>query len=255
MGEDFIHQKKYILESCHHHSVSNKEIADNIDQFGCFIVHVEGDDYLPGFTYTIGLFQQYNHPEIICFGLASEVAGSMLNYACEQVAANQVFKVQTPYSEFIDRYTIQFIDVDESYYQDYFGTANHYYHHTDYPVLQLIWPDKEGYFPWDPAFNPNFKFRQPLLDRNTDFKFNEERDVAVFTSAQVLTGSPILFVFHDEDGYWQFHSEPEPDLSEAKLVSLESIVKMDPTVNELFQLSPGQWAKRGARGDTWEWGP
>lgn len=46
-----------------------------IEQYGCHIVLVEPDDYLPGFAYTIGLYQKFNHPKIICFGLKLPLLG------------------------------------------------------------------------------------------------------------------------------------------------------------------------------------
>ncbi len=39
----------------------------------------------------------------------------------------------------------------------------------------------------------------------TDFKFNESKEQAVFTCSHVLDEkNPILYVEHDHDGDWQF---------------------------------------------------
>ena len=40
-------------------------ISADIEKYGCHIVLVEADDYLPSFAYSIGLFQTYHHPEVI----------------------------------------------------------------------------------------------------------------------------------------------------------------------------------------------
>ena len=96
----------------------------------------------------------------------------------------------------------------------------------DFPVMQLVWPDKEHRFPWDVGFFPDWKFRQPLLDRNMDFKFYEERNLGVYTTNDVLAGAPVLIVYHNLDGDWQFHSGLEPDLSDATLVCMEDITKL-----------------------------
>ena len=121
----------------------------------------------------------------------------------------------------------------------------------DFPVLQLVWPDKQNKYPQQDDFNPNWKFKQPLLDRNTDFKFYEERNCGVYTTKQVLEGAPILFVYHNEDGDWQFHSSAEPDLNDAKLVCLEEIVKLDPTINEIYYLPYGWAAWRDSKNEEW----
>lgn len=67
-----------------------------------------------------------------------------------------------------------------------------------------MWPDKEHNFPWDENFNTDWKFKQPLLDRNTDFKFYERRNLGVYSTSQAQEGNPILYVYHNDDGDWNF---------------------------------------------------
>ena len=241
-------------DHCDHTPIPQQKIQEKIDQFGCYIIQVKPDDYLPGFAYTIGLYQKFNHPEIICFGLSLDLLGAILNDACDRIKNGQSFQVSIPYDDFIEDFPMQLLQVDPSFYPDYLGIANNFYGHRHYPALQLVWPDKQRLFPWEEGFNINWKFKQPLLDRDTDFKFYEERNVAVFTTKQVLEGKPILYVYHNDDGDWQFHSEREPDLDDVKLVSLESITKLDPGVNELCHLALGQSAWRGSVEEEWEWG-
>ena len=62
-----------------------------------------------------------------------------------------------------------------------------------------------------------------------------------------------MYVYHNEDGAWQFHSEQEPDLKDSKRVSLETITQIDPGVNELYHLSLGKSAWRETKNDPWDW--
>jgi hypothetical protein len=39
-----------------------------------------------------------------------------------------------------------------------------YYKGSDFSVLQLVWPDKKGIFPWQIGFNPAFVHAQPVLE-------------------------------------------------------------------------------------------
>lgn len=69
-------------------------------------------------------------------------------------------------------------------------------------------------------------------------KFKEDPSTAVITTKFVLEEkSPILFVFHFSDGFWQF-SGSEKNLSDEdyKLISLEEIIKIDPTILEIADL-------------------
>lgn len=241
-----------IDEHTQHDNDAKKAIKENIDAFGCHLVLLEADNYLPGFVYTIGLFEKFNHPEIICFGLNNDVMGAMLNHACDLIKQGEVFEIDKLYNGFLQGYQIQFIEVDEEFYADYVGYAGWYYQNSFYfPLLQIVWTDKQHKFPWEVEFNSDWKFKQPLLDRNTDFKFYEERNLGVYTTQEVLNGAPILFVYHNENGDWQFHSSFDPAIEDAKLVCLEEITKLDPAINEIYHLQYGWKAWRETATDEW----
>ena len=80
----------------------------------------------------------------------------------------------------------------------------------------------------------------------TDWPFEDPRNVATFTVRQIMQdGQPILLVCHDEeDGGWQFLPASDVSMSDALLVSLESVVALDPTVAELADLPMGWRAAR-----------
>lgn len=237
-----------------HDKEAKESILHNIETFGCHLALLEPDNYLPGFAYTIGLYSKYNHPEIITFGLHSDLMGALLNHARDMVKQGITLQPGKPYEDFLQGYTIQFLEVRKEHYADYVGYAGWFYDNTfDFPLLQLVWPDKQHHFPWEEAFNPDWKFRQPLLDRNTDFKFYEERNLGVYTTRQAFEGQPILYVYHNEDGDWQFHTSLHPDTDDAKLVSLEEITKLDPSVNDIYHLQYGWRAWRKNVNTDWEY--
>jgi hypothetical protein len=237
-----------------HDLEAKQAILYNIEKYGCHLALLEADNYLPTFVYSIGLFKKFGHPELICFGLKTEVMGSILNHACDLIKNGMTLTVDKLYSGFLEGYNIQFLTVDKAYYPNYLGYAGWFYDMTfDFPVLQLIWPDKQHNFPWDKDFNSDWKFKQPLLDRSTDFKFYEDRRLGVYTTSQALQGDPILYVYHNQDGDWQFHTSLEPNLDDAKLVSLEEITKLDSTINEIYHLQFGWWAWRANKDDEWKY--
>jgi hypothetical protein len=239
------------------HSQHDKEakqaILHNIEEYGCHLALLEADNYLPAFVYSIGLFKKFGHPEIICFGLKTNVMANILNHARDLIKQGHTFEINKLYKVFLESYNIQFIMVDKEYYANYLGYAGWFYDSFDFPVLQLVWPDKQSLFPWETDFNPDWEFKQPLLDRNTDFKFYEKGNLGVYTSRQVLEGASILYVYHNENGDWQFHTSLEPDLNDAKLVCLSEITKLDPTINEIYHLQYGWWAWRDTQDAEWQY--
>ncbi|MGY3211346.1 DUF4262 domain-containing protein [Mucilaginibacter sp. HD30] len=236
------------------HTEDRDVIEKNIQDFGCHLVLIEPDNYLPGFVYSIGLFERFNHPEIICFGLNINVTASIINDACAQIKEGTIFTTNEKYAHFLQNYDIQFLDVNASFYPNYLGYGGWYYGTFDFPALQLVWPDKQHKFPWHEGFNSDWKFKQPLLDRDSDFKFYEERNVAVFTTEQAFDGDAILYVYHNEDGDWQFHTSLNPNLDDSKVVSLEQITQIDPSINEIYYLQYGWHAWRENKAAKWQYG-
>jgi hypothetical protein len=83
--------------------------------------------------------------------------------------------------------------------------------------------------------------------------FKDDLNTAVFTTRFVLQErSPILHIFHDDDGYWQFiGAETEIKTEDYKIVSLGEIIELDPTVQELADLPYAWEAWRESVGSEW----
>ncbi|MCO5242022.1 MAG: hypothetical protein M9904_18435 [Chitinophagaceae bacterium] len=84
-------------------------------------------------------------------------------------------------------------------------------------------------------------------------RFKDDLNTAVITTRFVLEEqSPILFVFHFEDGFWQF-SGCEKELSDEdyKLVSLDEIIKLDPTILEVSDIPYNKEAYRNNISSDW----
>lgn len=239
-------------EHAAHNAETERKIISDVEQYGFHIAQFHGDGYSPSFSYTIGLFKTYGYPELICFGLNLDLLHSVLWSGKESLDKQPVPDQSIGHPDFLGDYDVRFLTVDKDWYKDYFGYGYWFNQTRDFPALQIVWPDKQALFPWEKGFNPNWKWSQPLLDRSLDFKFREERNVAVFTTRQVLEGLPILRVVHEADGSWQFLDGAVHDEADFKVVALKEIVKRDPTVNQLFQLNYEWHALREAVGEKWQ---
>jgi hypothetical protein len=89
-----------------------------------------------------------------------------------------------------------------------------------------------------------------------DWRFAEPENVAVITLQQILNeGEPILHVTHDsDDGGWQFLGWENARQDDVKMVALRTIVRLDPSVQELFDLPPGWHAWRQTPDQPWQRG-
>jgi len=238
-------------ETNHNCRDDNKIIAD-IEKYGLSIIILDSTEYLPSFAYSIGLWQKFKHPEIICFGLTTKTLGGLINDVADLVKNGQAIETNRTYDDFFDNGSVQFIQVDKRNLSDYFGTAIDIYDTNNFPALQFVWTDRNNKFPWQKDFEEEFIYRQPLLDRNADFKFREAKNLATFTTKQwIEQDKPIIHVIHDSDGDWQFLTDDEHSTENIKIVALEQIILRDKTLNEVFDLEYGEQAERKFIGDKW----
>ena len=83
--------------------------------------------------------------------------------------------------------------------------------------------------------------------------FDQPKNCGSIVSRAVIEGrSHIAFVSHDEDDHgWQFLDARSTGLDEATVVSLLSVVKVDPSVLQVADLEPGWTATRTNRDSPW----
>jgi hypothetical protein len=231
--------------------MDDDKLIQNIKEYGWTVMLIEASEYLPSFAYTVGLWKNYNHPELISFGLTTETLHSILNVGGELVREGHRLQVDSNYDDFFENGTTQVIQVDPRSLKDYFGYGIWFNKTSDFPALQLVWTDRNNRYPWDAGFEEEFLYRQPLLDRNADFKFREEKNLAVFTTKQwIEEKKPILRVVHDEEGDWKFLTGDQMP-EDIKIVALEQMTLRDTTLNDLFNLDYGESAERSFVGDKW----
>jgi hypothetical protein len=234
-----------------HNCIDDDKLIADIEEFGWSVLLIEATDYLPSFAYTVGLWKNYNHPEIISFGLSAQTLHAILNIAGETVKSGQALMTETNYSDFFETGSAQFVGVDQRNIQDYFGYAIWFNDQEEFPAVQLVWTDRKDKFPWDIDYEKEFEIKQPLLDRNADFKFREVKNLAVFTTRQwIELNKPILRVIHETDGDWQFLTGDQVS-DDIKVVALEQMILRDKTLNEVFNLEYGEEAEREFIGGEW----
>jgi hypothetical protein len=85
------------------------------------------------------------------------------------------------------------------------------------------------------------------------WRFEDSPNDAVFTTQSVGRGvKPILYVSRDEDdGTWQFHSGDDVSVKDAMVLSLEEVVVMDPSIEQLADLPRGWIATRSSSTAAW----
>ena len=68
-----------------------QKAIDDIREYGLHIISVAEDETGPGFAYSIGLFENYAHPEVIIIGLRQSLAHTLLNNMASDIKAGKTF--------------------------------------------------------------------------------------------------------------------------------------------------------------------
>jgi hypothetical protein len=85
-----------------------------------------------------------------------------------------------------------------------------------------------------------------------DLNFNQ----AVLTTRYVLESqSPVVYVAHDHDRYWQFLGKEE-NLNEkdGRIISLGEMISLDPSIKDILWIQSGMSAHRHTIGEEWTTG-
>ena len=117
----------------------------------------------PDFSYSTGFFSSTGFPEIIVFSLPKQVSHDILWDIYRDISEGNAPAKATKISGVFGHHEAVLLPVSIAAYEEHLGWSRWFYQGSDFPCLQLIWPDREGRFPWDAGFDPEFAEKQPDL--------------------------------------------------------------------------------------------
>lgn len=144
--------------------LGDRKLLDDVERIGWHMIGVPEDEKGPDFVYSIGLFHSFKHAEIIVVGMELKLMFWMVNEIGSWAKSGKRVGHGDVRDGLLDGYSCTFRTVGKQRYRDYFGYAKWFYRNDHFPVLQCVWPDKAGRWPWDPDFNPHWKCKQPVLE-------------------------------------------------------------------------------------------
>lgn len=130
---------------------------------GWHVINVLPELDSPAFSYSIGMFATLEHPEVIIIGLSSSSAHGIINGLGDQVREGKRFAAGNVYDDLLEGYKATFRVVPAAQFRNYLGYARWYYEGDDFAALQLVYPDSQGRWPWDPAATADFRQSQPVI--------------------------------------------------------------------------------------------
>jgi hypothetical protein len=138
-------------------------VLANIAEYGWHAVNVVEDNGCPPWTFTIGLFETWDHPEFIIIGRSRATSHAMLKTLADDIELNSPPDLTDPDGHLLLGVKCHFLEVNTRYYSDYVGFALWFYRKRRFPLHQIVWPNRDSLYPWDSAAPKSFREWQPLL--------------------------------------------------------------------------------------------
>ncbi len=142
-----------------------QEILDAVDEHGWFCTAVfDPDGAAPDFAYTVGFTRTLDLPEFIMFGLPLKTLHGILWDVFRALKAGRAPEDGQRWSDLIEGYDCMLRRVHPTQViREHFNSALWFRGDQPLTAFQVVWPDRDGRFPWDPGCAQGVRDDQPAL--------------------------------------------------------------------------------------------
>lgn len=117
----------------------------------------------PSFSYTTGFWLTLEQPEVIVFDFPPQLSHDVFGQMARRARAGDRFSVGEPVEGILASEVIYFLPVTRQTAIQYLRSSNWFYKSAEFPVLQLVWADRSGRFPWNSDCETSLMRLQPNL--------------------------------------------------------------------------------------------
>lgn len=118
----------------------------------------------PGYAYTIGMPAAVGFTDVVVFGLSPAAASGLLELVADACAGGTEIPLDIDLVGLLDNdLRCRFATVDLDRWGPYFTTATAWYRAAPYTMVQLLYPDPEGFLPFEAGFSTRMAFAQPVI--------------------------------------------------------------------------------------------
>ena len=148
--------------SAEHLNDYEAKIIDNVAESGCFINYVfDPDGIAPEFGYSVGFTTTVRQPEVIVFGLPSDLVCFMINETLDQCRGGLRLENWGEINGLLEGHRCILRSVrPEAIEREFFNSAM-WYHQREFGLplgkaFQIVWPGTlNRLFPWDDGCSPD----------------------------------------------------------------------------------------------------
>ncbi|WP_327210233.1 DUF4262 domain-containing protein [Rhizobium leguminosarum] len=125
------------------------DAREKLETMDWLVQGVGADAATPTFSYSVGLSRKYGHPEIAIVGFDPELCRQIINEAGNLVRDHGAdFRTPLLSAGIVQQYDVAFRPVASASSREKCRAGKAILDIADYPLVQLFFPDPQGFFPW-----------------------------------------------------------------------------------------------------------
>lgn len=118
----------------------------------------------PAYAYSIGLPATIGFAEIAVLGLTPVAVKGLIDLVVESVRAGAEIPIGVELVGLFDNdLRCRFAPIDLAQWGGWFQTAQSWYRGEAFEMVQLLYPDRNGFMPYEDGYDHRLRYAQPVL--------------------------------------------------------------------------------------------
>ena len=125
---------------------------------------VEAEPPTPGYAYSIGMAAAVGFAEVAVFGLTPVAANGLVTLVADACRGGTEIPFGVELVGLLDNdLRCMFAPIDLDRWGAWFSTAAAWYRGAPFEMVQLLYPDRNGFMPYEIGFDQRMTFAQPVI--------------------------------------------------------------------------------------------
>lgn len=121
-----------------------------------------------GYTYTIGFPEAFGFPDVVVFGLQPVAANGLLGLVADCLRGGTGIPLGVEVLGLLDgEQRCVFAPIDLGRWAELFAIGAGWRRGAPFEMAQLLWPDRNGWLPYEVGYSPAMTFAQPVIGELT----------------------------------------------------------------------------------------
>ena len=119
---------------------------------------------MPTYSYTVNFPQACAMPEVVVLGLTPVACRGLFDLLADVCGSGQAIEIGSEVVGLFDgEQRAKFVPVDVTKHGQLFASAAGWHKGASFGIVQLLWPDRNGFLPDEAGFDQRLRFAQPVL--------------------------------------------------------------------------------------------